>query len=260
MSALSRGPLVLRWPATRRVPPPREDGVHVWCASRDVASPRQRELEALLDDTERERARRFLRDELARRFAAGRGILREILGAYLRADPRSLRFDVEERGKPFLRDAELQFSLSDSGPMLAVAVTAIGAVGVDVERIEHPRDLDELMERTLSARELAWCRAFGPEGCLAPFYRIWTRKEALLKATGEGISRELRAIDVVADDARGSPSVRRDGEREEPGAAPWRLVDFEPADGYVGAVALRSGVFELTTAAWGDAPLGPSDR
>ncbi len=251
MKPASEAPLVLRGSAARHVMPLGEGGerdVHVWWASRDVPRERQGELEALLDDTERERAARFKRDELARRFRAGRGILREILAAQLRVDPRSFHYELEERGKPFLPGSGLHFSLSDSGPLVAVAVTRMAPLGVDVERAHASRDFDSLMERVLSPRELAWCLEFTDGARVNAFYRIWTRKEALLKATGEGISRSLRAITVVGDGARGSPRV----EREEGDGASWSLVDFDPAEGFAGAVALRAREVGFTTSIWPD--------
>lgn len=249
MKPPSETPLVLRGSTVPRIGTLGERDVHVWWASRDVSPERQRALEDLLDETERQRAARFKRDELSRRFRAGRGILREILAAELRADPRSFHYELEERGKPFLPGAGLHFSLSDSGPLVAIAVTRLVALGVDAELAHASRDFDSLMERVLSPRELAWCLDFTADARVSAFYRIWTRKEALLKATGEGISRSLRAITVIGDDARGSPRV----ERKEGDGASWSLVDFEPAEGFAGAVALRAREVAFTTSIWSDA-------
>lgn len=240
-------PLVLVPPSSRRVVLPAEGSVQVWCASRDVDERRQTELVALLDDAELARMRRFLRPQLGRRFAAGRGIVREILGATLGRDPRGIRFEVGPEGKPFLPGNEVQFNVSDSNALLALALTRSTPVGVDVEHIALPRDLDGLIERVFSPRERDWWLGREPASRLASFYRVWTRKEALLKATGEGIRRELAAISVVGRDASGSPRLEREPERD--GDA-WTLLDFDPAEGFAGALALRGPVRELTIGAW----------
>lgn len=238
-----------------RLVPPRAGGiealgprsVHVWCASRDVDERRQAELAALLDDAELARMRRFVRPELGRRFAAGRGTAREILGSYLDRDPRSIRFEVSSEGKPFLPGGEIHFNLSDSGALLALALARNDPIGVDVERIEAPRDLEGLLERVFAARELAWWRTRAAETRLADFYRVWTRKEAVLKATGEGIRRELAAICVVGDDEHGSPKLAREPERD--GDA-WTLLDFVPAEGFAGALAWRGPSRDVAVRSW----------
>jgi 4'-phosphopantetheinyl transferase len=153
----------------------------------------------LLSADERERAARFCFDKHRRRFTAGRGILRTLLGRYLERNPRELTFEYSDHGKPFLAGTpvpELRFNLSHSHEVALFAFTSGRDVGVDVEQIRPDRSTREIAERFFSPREARALFALPPEQQTAGFFRCWTRKEAYIKAKGKGMSIPLDSFAV----------------------------------------------------------------
>lgn len=211
--------------------------VDLWVWGLDVDDAERSRLAALLSEDEAARAARFVFDRDRHRFIAARGQLREILGEVTGRAAASLTFTYASHGKPALIDAPgLFFNLSHSEGLAALGVSRAGELGVDVE---HERALKEnVAERFFSERENNVLRAL-PEGeQLAAFYRCWTRKEAMVKAVGEGLSIPLDSFDVTL--APGAPAhvERFAGEAD---ARVWALAAFDPAPGFAGAVAARTG-------------------
>jgi len=170
--------------------PPGE--VHVWRAELDVAAKTLAELRELLDEAERARADRFLRAEDRLRFTAARGLLRRLLGWYLQTPPQKIRFAYGPQGRPELADpapgAGLRFNLSHSGEIVLIAFARDRAVGVDVEALRAPVDEAALARRYFRPEESARLAALPEAQRRREFFRMWTRKEALLKAKGLGVS------------------------------------------------------------------------
>lgn len=132
---------------------------------------------------------------------SGRAVLRQLAGAILKVDPTELVFGYEPSGKPFLRhrpsDHDLRFNLSHSGRLVAVAMARGREVGVDIESIHSVDDWSLLTGRIFSGRELAELNALPASRQRQAFFNGWTRKEAYLKATGEGLSDALPSIEVT---------------------------------------------------------------
>lgn len=191
------------------------DVVHVWRVSADVAP----EVEALLDEGERDRAARFKFDATRRLFVAAHGALRLLLGRYLDVDPRTLRFETEPDGKPFV-DAAIQFNLSHSDELALVAVSSPDRpVGVDVERRRRPTSREGVARRIMTADELARYHGVGEDERDEFLLWVWARKEALVKASGRGVREPLTELAC------------------EPGEeSPWSVVDLD-VPGYAAAVA-----------------------
>ena len=227
------------WPCTliqsRHLP---EDAL-VWAAWLDVACERAVGFRSTLSSQERERAARFASERDRARFVAARGFLREILGACLSAEPQSVEFTYSPKGKPSLGGAfartGLQFNLAHSGGLAVFAVARHGVVGVDVEQIRPVPDLSALIERFFSAGECAQIKRLPEEEQVLRFFKIWTRKEAWLKATGEGLTDLLKSIEVLGPAGEGKlgggPQAGLQGTR-------LRLHDMAPVPGYVGALAV----------------------
>ena len=224
------------WSSPTRVPVLAPDEAHVWLAERGALGPCLARLEANLEEGERGRAGRFRfeRDRVA--FVLGRGLLRLLLGRYVGARPEDIRFALSERGKPFLEARRgvpaLEFNLSHSGELVLIAVGLERCVGVDVERIYRDASVEQIAERFFSPREVAALRGLAPALRREAFYACWTRKEAYIKARGEGIfSLPLGSFSVVL-----APGVSA-SLLEGPGTAAWWLEDVPTAPGYAGAVA-----------------------
>lgn len=208
--------------------------VDLWIWPLDVEDAERTRLEAHLSDDEVARADRFAFERDRNRFIAARGRLREILARELGRAPAELAFAYSAQDKPSLVQSRLCFNLSHSEALAALAVSREREVGVDIEAV---RPIEEdIAEQYFSPREVAALRALPNVEQLAAFYRCWTRKEAIVKAIGEGLSHALNSFDV----SLGTPAVveRFEGEADAP--AVWRLANFDPAPSYAGAVACRT--------------------
>jgi 4'-phosphopantetheinyl transferase len=183
------------------------------------------ELAEHLTPEERERAARFHFDADRARFVVGRGLLRETLGRHLKVAPRDVSFSYNRWGKPAVAASPVEFNVAHSHEMVALAFTLGRRVGIDVERVDRSIDALELADRFFTAEEAARLRRLAePDRSLA-FLRDWTRKEAFVKAQGEGLGRALE------------PDA---GER-----AHWSAVELECADGYVASLCAEAGAWRL---------------
>jgi 4'-phosphopantetheinyl transferase len=246
------------WPAARdaaRQQALPDDEIHVWRVGLDVGPQRLAALDGTLSPGERDRADRFVRACDSRRFVAARGVARALLGRYLGRAPASLTFADSFGGKPEVDvtgDAlPLRFSYSRSHGVAVYALARRWRVGIDIEAIRPLDDLAGLVRQVCSERELELMQAQPPAGRLAAFYRLWVRKEAVVKATGEGLARDLRGVEVgLSGDA--VRLLADDGEAGEP--APWRLVDLPAGAGHASALAVEGSGTSVRT--W----LEPTDR
>jgi 4'-phosphopantetheinyl transferase len=170
--------------------------VDVWVADLDVPAAIERALAAELDDAERARAERFRFPHLERRFVVSHAMLRRLLRLHTDAP---LDFVVGPHGKPALASGDgPHFNLSHSGERALVAISADHPVGVDVELIRPLQRQDAVAERIMSPAELDRYQRAAEADRLHALLDVWTRKEAVLKASGEGITAALRGIDVEA--------------------------------------------------------------
>ncbi len=194
---------------------------------------------SVLSADELERAERLRGGILRRRWIASHIALRRALAAELNVPAQSLGFTTDAAGKPHLAGAHagaLEFSLSHSAALAVIAVSRTVPVGADVELIESITDSNAVARRHFSHDEWhALDRLAGDERVEA-FYRIWTRKEAYIKATGSGLGHALDRFVVshARDDAR-IASI----EGDETAARDWTLVDLQLDAPYVGAVAAQ---------------------
>ena len=170
-------------------PPPTRGAVHVWRFDLDGES-----WPELLSADEHARAARFHFQRDARRWRAGRSLLRRTLGDYLHADPKALRFETGPFGKPCLGNSHLRFNVSHSGAVLLLAVAWDQEVGIDVERLRTDFVPEELAPQVLSAQEQEALRRIAPAERCAAFLSQWTAKEAYVKALGTGLSFPLTQV------------------------------------------------------------------
>ena len=239
------------WPRCSQVGPLGAEDVHVWAAELDVRGDRQRWLAATLSPEERARAARFRTPELRRRWTAGRGLLREILGHYLAIEPRDVRFGRNAHGKPLLAgqaQRRITFNLARAGGLGVYALSSDHAVGVDVEEVREFPELRAMAGNTFSPGERAALEAVSPEDYLPAFYRCWTRKEAYLKARGTGLLTPLDSFDVEIAPDRPAALLGVSGDASAPGE--WTLLHLEPASGYVGALAVGAPPGQVMLRAW----------
>jgi len=219
--------------------------VHVWTLPLEIGQSSLASLTEFLSPDERKRADRFRFEIHRNRFIVGRGLLRVILGEYCDIPPERLRFNYGLHGKPeLITPAEgarrgggaLRFNLAHTEGIGVLAVTQTGPVGVDVEQVRRLQEFSELVSRFFSAREAAEFSKLPWEQQPAAFFNLWTRKEALLKATGEGIAHSLDRVEVSF--LPGEPARVLSLPAEPWAGGDWSLVELAILPGYTGALVL----------------------
>jgi 4'-phosphopantetheinyl transferase len=216
-------------------------GIDVWVCPLERAGELRDEYAELLSEQERDKAARFRFEHLRDAYLLGRGVTRAILARYLDRPAAGLHFRLGHQGKPYLENGgRWQFNVSHSGSLLVLGVTDIGELGIDIERIWPLPDVRAIAQRFFSANEAAELEALPPDQLYEGFFACWTRKEAFLKATGEGLSRLLESFEVSFGPGRPARFLRIDNPHDD--AAAWSLLSFTPAPGYAGAVAIRAEV------------------
>lgn len=205
--------------------------IHVWTAPLAPPPLPPVELHAVLSDAEQARRDRFKLPAAGAQFAHTRGLIRHLLGAYTGVPPAGLRFEISPDGKPYLADGRVHFNVSHTAG-LAAFVVAARPVGVDVEGVREVASADGLVGRYFTPAEIERYHSLPEAVRPAAFLRGWTCKEAVLKGVGCG-TRGLENCEVEIDPGR-PPQVYR-----APFGGWWELVCWEPAPGFVGAVAVR---------------------
>jgi 4'-phosphopantetheinyl transferase len=236
-----------RQPAPRLALPAGE--IDLWAVRLDPPPDQVERLGASLAGEEWARARRFRFERHRRRFVVGRGALRSLLAAYLDLLPGEVELVYGPRGKPFLAPLQaasgLCFNLSNSEELALVGLVRGAEIGVDVEFLKPMPDLEAIAERFFSPSERETVRSSPREQKHEIFFNCWTRKEAYLKAVGEGLAAPLDSFDVTL--APGDPP-RMLTLRGDPAAARrWSFHHLRPAPGYIGAVAIESPPLPLRT-------------
>lgn len=232
------------------------DEVHVWRASLRPPPAVLARLEAHLAADERARAARFRFPEHRTAFVAGRGVQREILSRYLDVAPARLTYRTMPHGKPELdgpaAETGLRFNVSNSGDLALFAMTRRREIGVDLERIKRMDDGMDIARRFFSAPENAVFAALPEDARDLAFFHCWTRKEAYIKAIGEGLSMPLASFDVAF--APGEPARLLAARGVGAEAERWSLCELHPGPGYVGAMVVEGTGWEMRLFDHDDAP------
>jgi 4'-phosphopantetheinyl transferase len=212
-----------------------EGHVVVWIARISQVIDSLASLDRCLDPQDRARAARFHFVEDRARFTLGRALIRQSVGAYLDLEPEAIELSYTDLDQPGLKnDANLHFSISHSHELVAVVLTAHARVGLDVEWMQTNSDLDDLANRIMSATEIETFQKLPPAEKCDAFFRVWTRKEAYLKALGEGISEGLQEISVSLD--AGEISSVEDT-RDRTSSPAWRLQSLPVPPEYQACLA-----------------------
>ena len=236
-----------RWINPQAWPALGEDEVQVWLAHLPSARSSLDELTDVLSPDEVERAARFRLPAHQERALMTRGILRKLLGHHLHRSAREIVFTHNEHGKPALPPpGRMHFNLSHSGDYAAFALTRLGAVGVDVERIrEDMPQLDEIAHRYFADSEQVQLQSVEAGDRVRAFFTLWTRKEAFVKARGDGVCSGLEQFEVLLSTPR-LTKIWGDAQA----AAHWSMAEFPPVPGYTGAVVVHAPVCAVSFWNW----------
>jgi len=231
-------PLTLR---ARAAPgPSTDDAIDVVVLSPVAGREDARAATALLSDAERQRASRFVFDRDRDRFIVARARLRQLLGARLGTRPESVALVYGAHGKPalapWLADSDLRFNLSHCDDVTLYAFSRGHEIGIDVEAVRVMPDADAIAARFFSHREQQAYRALEPRDRPLGFFQCWTRKEAFVKAIGDGLSYPLDRFDVSLTPGEPAKILRVE---DTPGdCCGWRMESLSPAPGFVAAVVI----------------------
>jgi len=220
------------WTANPQTLALKSEQIHIWRARIDSAEIDVQRLEGVLAADEKTRANRFVfpRDRSA--YVATRGILRQLLGKYAKVAPSDLHFEYHARGKPFLSSHSLgrsvKFNVSHSNGMAVFAFTSNSEVGIDVEMVKYDVECEEIAHRYFSREEIAELNSLSPDLRPLGFFLCWTRKEAYLKAKGEGLGIPLDRFQVSLTPGTPSRLVSAD-------SSLWSLFSFDVESNYAAA-------------------------
>jgi 4'-phosphopantetheinyl transferase len=215
--------------------------VDIWSAKLDLSLMQMQNLMGILSAHEKKRSQqlRFDRDKL--RYVFSHGILRWILSKYVDESADQIEIVIGPQGKPSLVQQEkkypIHFNLSHSHETVLCAITAVGEIGVDVEKIREVPDLEKIVRQFFSTRERAAFKEIPSSQRKQAFFRCWTRKEALIKAMGGGLSLPLDQFDVsiLPDPAAALLDIHWDSRKMQH----WLLSDISLDVGHAAALAIN---------------------
>jgi 4'-phosphopantetheinyl transferase len=212
------------------------DEVHVWRATLDQPQEVMARFLQVLSADENARAGKFHFEADRKRHIIGRGMSRLLLGHCLGTAAHQLKFTHNEFGKPSLSGGFVpRFNISHSGELVLVALARGRTIGVDVERMRKDMAQAEIAERFFSSRECDALAGLAPEMQCEAFFACWTRKEAYLKARGDGLSLPLDQFDVAFMPGEVPRLIET---RHDPAEAQrWAIRALNPGYGCMAAVA-----------------------
>jgi 4'-phosphopantetheinyl transferase len=226
--------------------------IHLWFVDLDRTAQSVERLSMALSADERARAARFLLKRHGRRFAVARGILRDVLSRYVGCDASRLVFAYDRTGKPTLGagcgDGTVRFNVSHSHGFGLIGVARGREIGVDIEQIRPMPDLEPIAARCFSRSEVKALLGFPASQRLRAFFACWTRKEAYLTATGDGLARPLETFAVTVDPVGPARLLWVLGHPEETGR--WSLFGLVPTPDTIGAVAVSGDDAQLMRWQW----------
>jgi 4'-phosphopantetheinyl transferase len=215
--------------------------VHVWRVQLDLPLAVFRRLQEMLSADEQARVKRFRLRKDQVRYVASRGMLRAILSRYLGTEPCQLRFSYSRYGKPGLAEEagrqQVQFNLSHSNGLALYAFSERRAIGVDLEGIEPNIAYTQIARHSFSPREFAVLSSLPAEQQPYAFFTCWTRKEAYIKARGDGFALDPRRFQVSL--SPGEPAALLDVEDEPAEVERWSLVELSPGPDYTASLAIE---------------------
>ena len=216
-----------------------ERDVHVWTLRTPVADGVALKFEAVLSPDERDRAARLRFDPLRRSFVVARGALRSLLGRYLGLHPGSIHFNYGTKGKPALPfPAPIDFNTTHSGDLTAFAFIVGCQIGIDLELIRPLSEMKEIVDRFFCPNEASEILSLESSERQRAFFCCWTRKEAYVKAIGDGLSAPLADFRVTVQPDK-PPHIIHVAHDTTAGKL-WTLHNLSLAPDYAGAIAYRS--------------------
>jgi 4'-phosphopantetheinyl transferase len=230
-----------------------KDNVHVWCVSLDVDAKHANSFMQILAEDERTRAQRIRIENSRRYYVAARGFLRMILSAYLKMRPEHLEFQYNQYGKPAILSGSdttgISFNMSHSHGLALYGIALDRKLGVDIEKIREDMPHVKIAKRFFSIQEYAALLTLPPEQQKNAFFSCWTRKEAYLKARGEGIFSSLSGFSVSF--LPGEPVSLLDHQLGIQEISRWSVINIDVGPDYKAALVVEGqGISFLRKGIW----------
>lgn len=206
--------------------------LHVWYVSTDIIPAVFAKFKSVLSEKELARVPYFEFDHARDSYVISQGALRMLISVYLNIPPGELRLGRRRKGKPYsIDDPGLYFNMSNSGDLVALAFSRDGEVGIDIEQIRPLHDLDEMINRNFTTREIRFING-KPNEKISRFFRFWTIKESFLKAIGEGMRLRPDNLEfVIENDHIRQLSVEGVFDQED-----WNFKEISKSQDYVGTI------------------------
>ncbi len=235
------------WVLPLHQPSLKSGDVHIWRVRLPTASAWVEKLMGLLADDEVKRAESFCFSQDRNTFIVVRGLLRVLLGVYLQIPSREIQFNYSTHGKPTVisnrSNAILNFNLSHSRELALLAFMHDQEIGIDIEYIRPEIILDKIAEQFFSAHEVASLHSLPQRLQVAAFFNCWTRKEAFIKATGQGLSRPLNqfSMSLIPGEPARLLSLNQDFQNLDS----WFIHEVDVGLDYKAALAVKGTVQQL---------------
>jgi phosphopantetheine--protein transferase-like protein len=214
--------------------------IDIWVAEVDGLEAEVEKYERLLSTSEAARSNRFHLTRDRNRYVARHGILRLLLSAYMRCKPEHIEIYSDSKGKPHVAnrapETNLQFSMSHSSGLVLFAIGQSISIGIDIEKIRPFPELRGVVGRNYAPAEIKEIDDSPLSARLEVFFQLWARKEAILKASGNGLSLDLRCVDVsTVSPGGGTWNIRKIGGNGLD--CEFHLMDLKVATGFAAAIA-----------------------
>lgn len=225
------------------------DEIHVWRVNMGSFEAKIDQFMSVINKDEQAKAARFVREVDKNRSVIARSILRQLLGEYLNCTPQAIELQYNAFNKPELAGQDtalLHFNVSHSHDWIIYAVCEKYPVGVDIEYINQDVDVAAIAERFFHPGENQFIQSLTGDAQMAAFFRCWARKEALLKALGQGLSFPLEQCQVSLEEDKPARVLSIVGQNIDH----WILHDLAIVDGFAAAVAVNGLVMNIQLRDW----------
>lgn len=207
-----------------------ENDTHVWYISLQASSDELNYFSQILNEEEKSRAARFHFDKHRMHFTIARAVMRILLGNYLKKEARQVQFQYQKRGKPYVEE-HIYFNISHSGDRALFAINKKHELGVDIELMRDNVSWEQIATRYFSQTEIMELSQTSDKKIA--FFRGWSRKEAYIKAIGDGLTMPLASfyVPLIATE---NLSIHHNDPRT------WGLWNLEVGENYAGAIVVQT--------------------
>lgn len=212
--------------------------IHIYRSSLETTSDKIKDYESFLSADELYKANRYKFEKDRVHYITGRALLRNILSRYLNQFPGEIVFSYLDKGKPFIKDTEVKFNLAHSGGRAVYAVANNIDIGIDIEFMRELPDALQIAKRFFSEKEVDEFSEIREVDIRTAFFNCWTRKEAFIKAVGEGLSYPLKDFSVTLKPGDKPEILWIKDKAEE--VKYWSLINIDTDENYISSLAVKA--------------------